>query len=84
MIGSTIADFFTKTIPGWWDGFVAWLTSLPAKIGSLMTSLANTVLESIGVAIGLAIAAIVKGPDLVWEKNHHLREECCRLLLRPA
>lgn len=66
-VGDSIGTFFTKTVPGWWNGFVSWLQGLPAKVGNALEAVAKAALEALGVEIGLGLAAVLKGPGLLVE-----------------
>jgi phage-related protein len=46
-VGSAIADFFTKTIPGWWDAVVGFFQRLPGMVGNALKSFARTVWDGI-------------------------------------
>lgn len=64
-VGAAIGNFFTTTVPGWWNAFVAWLDTVPDMIGNGLKDLVHAILEAIGIEIGLGLAAIMKGPGLI-------------------
>lgn len=66
-VGTAVSDFFTKTIPGYWDSFINWAEGLPARLGNALKTLAKAALEALGIEIGLALAAILHGPQLLEE-----------------
>jgi phage-related protein len=46
-VGSAVADFFTKTIPGWWDAVVGFFTRLPGQVGNALKDFARAVWDGI-------------------------------------
>lgn len=46
-VGSAIADFFTKTIPGWWDAVLGFFADLPGMVGDALTSFGETVKKAV-------------------------------------
>ncbi len=46
-VGSAIADFFTKTIPGWWDAVVGFFQRLPAMVGNALKDFALAVWDGL-------------------------------------
>jgi len=66
-IGSAVADFFTVTLPGYWDSFVNFLEGIPGFLVDFFIGMAKDTLEGIGIAIGLALAAIIEGPKLAFK-----------------
>lgn len=78
-IGKDIADFFTVTIPKYWDKFVTWLENLPEKLVSLirrsLEKARDTILGMIGIIIGLIIATFTKLPGLIVKAISGLGEK---------
>lgn len=64
-IGSAIGDFFTKTVPGWWDTIANFLEGIPGKVLAILGNIASTILQGVGVALGLAYAFVFKNLDLI-------------------
>lgn len=69
-VGSDIADFFTKTVPGFFESLPGKIwTAVQAIPGLLKTALVD-VLQGIGFQIGLFVGLVIawftKMPGLVW------------------
>lgn len=62
-IWTAISGFFTETIPAIFNNFITFFTSIPTKIGELITSIINWFTQlpyNIGLAIGNIIGTLIK------------------------
>jgi hypothetical protein len=70
MIGTAIANFFTKQIPEAFNQVVAFVQSLPGRILGIIKTMLSDILIAIGVYIGLWIAAFELFPKAVSRVFH--------------
>lgn len=47
LIGSKIVDFFTTTVPNYWDRFWNWIKTLPGNLVALFRTLASNLVETV-------------------------------------